>query len=677
MSRGAILIVPAVERGRGGGHISRSLFLLQRLKELGREAYLWIPGDQSVKEDVLNRFRGFFQGFNALLSDREELRNRAWDFIVLDRFKTPAEEFAFWSGLGPLIGIDEGGKCRSRFDFLIDLLPGLNPLKPNLSAPGLLPLPKKRRPSAAAESSKDNPLTEVSGAENVFRKSRPLRVLISFGAEDVAGLGVSAARALFEKARDAAPEAAPEAELEITLIVSERDKLGDTERELPGIKITGPFPGLKEQLAEYDLFITHFGLGAFEAVYARVSALLLSPTAYHEKLSRNAGFFSFGCGTEAVRRLRACSFGPAFLETLEKQRREIARCFGLEEEQKEDLGSFINGLAVHSARACPVCVQTNSSFTTNQHEPTRTNALARFPEESYRRCKHCGAIYLSRLNPPPVEYKKDYFFDFYKKQYGKTYLEDFPNLKEMGRRRLKHIMALGHLLHKTSHGDMEEQRPQGGREEKSDFSSVNRPSLLDIGCAYGPFLAAAAECGFSPCGVDPAEDAVRYVNEELGFSAWRGVFPGALSLAGAAAGDGAESRPARFDIITLWYVIEHFEEPGMMLREINKLLKAGGILAFSTPSFSGISGRKSLYAFLKNSPPDHWTVWSPRTCRRIFKQYGFQLRKIVVTGHHPERFPLLGRFIDPAKKGLLYRLLLLVSRLFRLGDTFEAYGVKA
>jgi hypothetical protein len=48
----------------------------------------------------------------------------------------------------------------------------------------------------------------------------------------------------------------------------------------------------------------------------------------------------------------------------------------------------------------------------------------------------------------------------------------------------------------------------------------------------------------------------------------------------------------------------------------------------------------------------------------------------VVTGHHPERFPLLGAFADPAKKGPLYRFLLFISRLFRLGDTFEVYAVK-
>ena len=285
--------------------------------------------------------------------------------------------------------------------------------------------------------------------------------------------------------------------------------------------------------------------------------------------------------------------------------------------------------------------------------------IAGFPEKTYRRCPACGIIYLTRLDAPSVKYDKDYFFDSYKRQYGKTYLEDFPNLLEAGRRRLTHILN-AHLCAFVPPCD--------------EF--MQKYSLLDIGCAYGPFLAAAAEAGFNPAGIEPVEDAAHYVREKLGFACWQGFFPDALPEEFRTQSN-SETNPEPFDVISLWYVIEHFEEPGKMLNEISRLLKNGGVLAFSTPSFSGISGRKSLRSFLKNSPPDHYTVWSPLACKKILKQYGFELRKIVVTGHHPERFPLLGRFVKTGSEGPLYRLLLFISRLFSLGDTFEVYAVKA
>ncbi|MDR1839262.1 MAG: class I SAM-dependent methyltransferase [Treponema sp.] len=187
-------------------------------------------------------------------------------------------------------------------------------------------------------------------------------------------------------------------------------------------------------------------------------------------------------------------------------------------------------------------------------------------------------------------------------------------------------------------------------------------SLLDIGCAYGPFLAAASEEGFSPFGIDPAQDAVRYVQKELGIPASCGFFPDC----------GFPSSPP-YDAITLWYVIEHFKDCAPVLAEIRKVLKDGGILAFSTPSFSGISGRASLRRFLSASPQDHFTVWSPKTCKKALALTGFKVKKTVISGHHPERFPLLGKFAKN-KNGVLYILLLAISRIFGLGDTFEVYA---
>jgi hypothetical protein len=45
----------------------------------------------------------------------------------------------------------------------------------------------------------------------------------------------------------------------------------------------------------------------------------------------------------------------------------------------------------------------------------------------------------------------------------------------------------------------------------------------------------------------------------------------------------------------------------------------------------------------------------------------------VISGCHPERFPLLGKFAK-SKKSPLYWLFLAVGNFFGLGDTFEVYA---
>jgi SAM-dependent methyltransferase len=243
-------------------------------------------------------------------------------------------------------------------------------------------------------------------------------------------------------------------------------------------------------------------------------------------------------------------------------------------------------------------------------------------------------------------------------------------------------------------------------------NTANAP-LLDIGCAYGPFLAAAKEEGFSPHGIDPSEDAVRYVTEILKIPAIQGFFPfprrtekcpenknftteytentekeekDILKLRGDQPISIPPCSPScpqdsstpwfnilPFSVITLWYVIEHFRDCVPVLKEIRKLLKPGGVLAFATPSFSGVSGRFSLRRFLEHSPADHWTIWSPAMCKKALKNAGFRVKKNVNSGHHPERFPLLGKYAK-SRKSPLYWLLLAASKIFSLGDTFEVYA---
>jgi SAM-dependent methyltransferase len=199
-------------------------------------------------------------------------------------------------------------------------------------------------------------------------------------------------------------------------------------------------------------------------------------------------------------------------------------------------------------------------------------------------------------------------------------------------------------------------------------ASAPAPRILDIGCAYGPFLDASRSLGFLGFGLDPSEDAVRYVGGELKIPALRGSFPEA-DLESAF---GKEL----FDAISLWYVIEHMTDVGAALRKVYDLLRPGGVLAFSTPSFAGISARTGERRFLDKSPQDHWTVWDPRITGRLLAGFGFSLKKTVSTGHHPERFPLPGHLIPSQGNGWGYKMLKRVSESGSLGDTFEAYAVK-
>ena len=241
---------------------------------------------------------------------------------------------------------------------------------------------------------------------------------------------------------------------------------------------------------------------------------------------------------------------------------------------------------------------------------------------------------LYRFRIKEDEYKLAYFEDEYKNQYGKTYLEDFQTIKTMGQARLDCIGKL---------------KPSG--------------RLLDIGCAFGPFLEAASERGYTVCGMDVSPEAVDWVSHHLDIPAVQGVFPD-VDCVGAFGID-------KFEVVSLWYVIEHFPNLEPVMAKIASIVEVGGVLAISTPFGAGISAKRSTRRFLFNSPRDHYTIWMVGSARNLLKKWGFRIARVRVTGHHPERI-----WHVAGKNTLIYRFLMILSRIFRLGDTFEIYAVK-
>jgi 2-polyprenyl-3-methyl-5-hydroxy-6-metoxy-1,4-benzoquinol methylase len=502
-----------------------------------------------------------------------------YDIVVLDRQEAAA---AAVPEAVPSIGIDLGGAARLIADYVIDTLPTLDDFSPpNRVESGLRLRPRNRR---------STPVQEIRS------------VLLTFGGEDPAGLTAKLARAVLRDRRFA--------EWRITLVRGPAN-IDPLPEELP--IIDRPME-LSEMLADYDLVITSFGLTAFEARAAGVPVITLNPSRYHQRLALRAGFPSIGVRRASLGKLYALSKNP---------NAAVQRAAELEANEETSLPAVIDSLDVSEVPCSPV--------TGERHN----EAVARFVDRTYYRCRSTGLIFLKRFDSQVTEYGHDYFFADYRQQYGRTYLEDFEHIRSLAGPRLERIAALA-----------------GGG------------ALLDVGCAFGPFLDAAREAGYDPHGVDVSAEAAEFVRTKL-------EIPCACSGFEELAANRWFGK-ASFDVLTMWFVIEHFPSLAPVLTRVNELLRVGGVFAFSTPNVRGISGRRSLRGFLERSPRDHFTVWSPRAAASVLRRYGFAVSSVRVTGHHPERF---GGFFG-RNRLLGRRAAWMASHGMGLGDTFEVFARK-
>lgn len=582
-----ILFVPSIKKTQGTGHLRRCVKLALSVKGV-------VFIDETIKEKI--DYSEFLTDFPKEKIITELPFKNEYDLIVCDMFKMSDEEIKKYSSLSKTVFIDEGSDCFDNPDYILDIIPSDN---------------------LSRDSNFINPYF-IEGGEDIkpeFPKNGNIKkVLVTFGGEDPAGLTLPSALALLTIGYNVTVLIKNPSEFTEKVPSPLRSKLG----------VLSKIDDLKNHVCEYDLVVTHYGFTAYECHFANTPVLLVSTSKLHEKLSKKYGFEYIPQNAVDTK---------IFSKKLSDISKLTSKQFEKKSDSKKDLSDFILSLSQAKKYNCPVCQK--ESF---------DRVIARTEHHTFRKCSHCGMIYISFSDDSEtVVYQKNYFADEYKKQYGKTYLDDFDSIKKSGYSRVKNILkTLG-------------------------CQNGNGKSILDIGCAYGPFMKAASENGFNSCGTDIAEDGVKYINETLKLKAAISSFADVDSKKVFSVDS--------FDAVTMWYVIEHIKDLKTNLKKINGLLKNGGIFAFSTPSASGVSAKYNRKSFFIQSPKDHFTVWAPENTQNVLKPFGFKVEKIVSTGIHPERLPFIKKH-NIKSKSLIFKLAALVMKLRKLGDTYEVYCKK-
>jgi len=178
----------------------------------------------------------------------------------------------------------------------------------------------------------------------------------------------------------------------------------------------------------------------------------------------------------------------------------------------------------------------------------------------------------------------------------------------------------------------------------------NGTYLLDIGCGEGFFLFNASRAGYITKGIELSQDAVEYARREFGLDVEAKPF------------EELQFPEDHFDVITLWQVLEHMPYPRMILKEVRRILKPGGLLVVSTPNIEGIPA-KILRKRWWNIRRLHINQFTTKTLTNILKNAGL---KNISSVSYKESISLLMLFIPILKYLRLYKPL---RNLFSLNSS--------
>ena len=207
------------------------------------------------------------------------------------------------------------------------------------------------------------------------------------------------------------------------------------------------------------------------------------------------------------------------------------------------------------------------------------------------KCNNCGLVF---VNPHPER-------NSLRRHYNKSYYSEWINQQKnrrikMWNSRLEKIMRI---------------KPNG--------------KLLDVGCGEGLFLGLAQAKGWEISGTEISLYASQFASKILGEEIYCG------QLHEAAFADDS------FDVVTMWHVLEHVEDPKGYLTEVYRVIRPGGLLVIAVPNINNLFLR-SLYRLIKwrklklfsaKDKEIHLYHFSPKTLYAYLEKAGFDCLRIA------------------------------------------------
>jgi 2-polyprenyl-3-methyl-5-hydroxy-6-metoxy-1,4-benzoquinol methylase len=140
-------------------------------------------------------------------------------------------------------------------------------------------------------------------------------------------------------------------------------------------------------------------------------------------------------------------------------------------------------------------------------------------------------------------------------------------------------------------------------------------ALLDVGCWTGEFVAwlQRRRPHWRVQGLEPVESAARMARERHGAK----VTTGSLTDCPFAAGS--------LDVVTMWHVLEHLDDPPAAVSGARRLLKPGGLLALRTPNYGSLYRRLYGGRWRGYRAGEHLYLFTVPTLRRLLEASGFEL----------------------------------------------------
>lgn len=142
--------------------------------------------------------------------------------------------------------------------------------------------------------------------------------------------------------------------------------------------------------------------------------------------------------------------------------------------------------------------------------------------------------------------------------------------------------------------------------------------ILDVGCGTGEFLKTCKTNGWNVVGVEPNKNA-----QELAISKFDNNKPTTV------VSDIEEVMSQKFDVITLWHVLEHVPDLEIYILKLKALLKPDGVLVIAVPNYKSFDAMHYKEFWAAFDVPRHLWHFSKKSIELLFANYKMKVIKTL------------------------------------------------
>ncbi len=136
-------------------------------------------------------------------------------------------------------------------------------------------------------------------------------------------------------------------------------------------------------------------------------------------------------------------------------------------------------------------------------------------------------------------------------------------------------------------------------------------TLLDVGCGTGEFLEAMQKDGWNVTGMETAKEARDIANRDD-----IKIF------------DDLKNINNKYNIITMWHVLEHIHDVPELIDNLKRLLADDGFLIIAVPNINSIDAKSYKENWIALDTPRHLYHFTPKDIIALMNKYDFDVKRI-------------------------------------------------